>query len=93
MLPEALPVSVMNQASRRYRRGFGFLSSNWRRAERIVWPERRSREARRATRATDTKLKREVAIKVLPESLVAEPDRIAHFQGEDKALAALNHRP
>jgi serine/threonine protein kinase len=42
-------------------------------------------------RATDTKLKREVAIKVLPESLVADPDRLARFQREAEVLAALNH--
>ena len=42
-------------------------------------------------RATDTKLDREVAIKVLPESLAGDPDRIARFQREAKTLAALNH--
>ena len=31
-------------------------------------------------RATDTKLKRDVAIKVLPESLAADADRLARFQ-------------
>ena len=33
-------------------------------------------------RATDTKLKRQVAIKVLPASLAADPDRLARFQRE-----------
>jgi Tol biopolymer transport system component len=42
-------------------------------------------------RATDTKLKREVAIKVLPEALVSDPDRLARFQREAEVLAALNH--
>ena len=42
-------------------------------------------------RATDTKLERAVAIKVLPESLAADPERIARFQREAKTLAALNH--
>ena len=42
-------------------------------------------------RARDTKLDRDVAIKVLPESLAGDPDRIARFQREAKTLAALNH--
>ena len=42
-------------------------------------------------RATDTKLKRQVAIKVLPESLAADPDRLARFQREAEVLASLNH--
>ena len=42
-------------------------------------------------RARDTKLDREVAIKVLPEQFVADPDRVARFQREAKTLAALNH--
>jgi serine/threonine protein kinase/Tol biopolymer transport system component len=42
-------------------------------------------------RATDTKLKRQVAIKVLPPSLVADPDRLARFQREAEVLASLNH--
>ena len=42
-------------------------------------------------RATDTKLKREVAVKVLPASLAGDPDRIARFQREAKTLASLNH--
>jgi len=42
-------------------------------------------------RATDTRLKREVAIKVLPASLLADPDRLARFQREAEVLAALNH--
>ena len=42
-------------------------------------------------RATDTKLDRDVAIKVLPGSLAGHPDRIARFQREAKTLASLNH--
>jgi serine/threonine protein kinase/Tol biopolymer transport system component len=42
-------------------------------------------------RATDTKLKREVAVKVLPAALTADPDRLARFQREGEVLASLNH--
>jgi len=42
-------------------------------------------------RATDTRLKREVAIKVLPATLAADPDRLARFQREAEVLASLNH--
>ena len=42
-------------------------------------------------RATDTKLKRQVAIKVLPASVAGDPDRLARFQREAEVLAALNH--
>jgi serine/threonine protein kinase len=42
-------------------------------------------------RATDTNLKRAVAIKVLPETLVADSERLARFQREAEVLAALNH--
>src|SRR3989475_12927216 len=42
-------------------------------------------------RARDTKLKREVAIKILPEEFSRDPDRIARFQREAEVLAALNH--
>ena len=37
-------------------------------------------------RARDTKLKRDVAIKVLPEALAAQPDRIARFSAKPKYL-------
>ena len=40
-------------------------------------------------RATDTNLKRSVAIKVLPESLAADAERLARFQREAEVLAAL----
>ena len=42
-------------------------------------------------RATDTDLKRQVAIKVLPASVSSDPDRLARFQREAEVLAALNH--
>ncbi len=42
-------------------------------------------------RATDTKLKRQVAIKVLPEAVAADADRLARFQREAEVLASLNH--
>ena len=42
-------------------------------------------------RATDTNLARQVAIKVLPESVAADPERLARFDREAKTLAALNH--
>src|SRR5438067_11153002 len=42
-------------------------------------------------RATDTKLNREVAIKVLPESFASDPDRMARFTREAQVLASLNH--
>ena len=42
-------------------------------------------------RARDTKLDRDVAIKVLPAALAQHPDRLARFEREAKVLAALNH--
>jgi Tol biopolymer transport system component len=42
-------------------------------------------------RGRDTKLDRDVAIKVLPETFAADPDRLARFTREAKTLAALNH--
>ena len=42
-------------------------------------------------RATDTDLKRQVAIKVLPASVAADAERLARFQREAEILAALNH--
>jgi hypothetical protein len=41
--------------------------------------------------ATDTNLKRQVVIKVLPESLAGDAKRLARFQREAEVLAALNH--
>ena len=41
--------------------------------------------------ATDTKLGREVAIKVLPEAVANDPERLARFEREAKVLASLNH--
>ena len=42
-------------------------------------------------RARDTKLKREVALKVLPEAFAHDPDRMLRFQREAEVLASLNH--
>ncbi len=42
-------------------------------------------------RARDVRLGRDVAIKVLPAELAREPDRVARFEREARALAALNH--
>ena len=42
-------------------------------------------------RATDSKLKREVAIKVLPEAFAADADRLARFEREAQVLAQLQH--
>ena len=42
-------------------------------------------------RATDTNLKRAVAIKVLPASVAADAERLARFQREAEVLASLNH--
>jgi serine/threonine protein kinase len=42
-------------------------------------------------RAVDTKLKREVAIKVLPPAVISNPERLARFEREGEVLASLNH--
>ena len=42
-------------------------------------------------RARDTKLDRDVAIKILPEAFAHDADRLARFQREAKTLASLNH--
>src|SRR5215468_1324788 len=42
-------------------------------------------------RARDTKLKREVAIKVLPDEFSLDADRVSRFQREAEVLASLNH--
>ncbi len=41
--------------------------------------------------ATDTKLNRQVALKILPEAFASDPDRLARFQREAHVLASLNH--
>ena len=43
-------------------------------------------------RARDTKLGREVAIKVLPELFAADPERLNRFEHEARTLAAFNHQ-
>src|SRR5262252_9107858 len=42
-------------------------------------------------RARDTKLDRDVALKILPDSFAHDPDRLTRFEREAKTLAALNH--
>ena len=42
-------------------------------------------------RASDTKLHRDVAIKVLPEVFASDPERMARFSREAQVLASLNH--
>jgi serine/threonine protein kinase len=42
-------------------------------------------------RARDTRLGRDVALKILPESFAREPDRLRRFEQEARAVAALNH--
>src|SRR6202165_4506752 len=42
-------------------------------------------------RARDTKLKRDVALKVLPEAFALDPERLARFEREAEVLASLNH--
>ena len=42
-------------------------------------------------RAKDTKLGRDVAVKILPAALAQDPDRLARFEREAKVLASLNH--
>jgi len=42
-------------------------------------------------RARDTKLKREVAIKILPDEFSRDPERVSRFQREAEVLASLNH--
>ena len=42
-------------------------------------------------RARDTKLDRDVALKILPDAFVDDAERLARFQREAKVLASLNH--
>jgi len=42
-------------------------------------------------RATDSKLGRDVALKVLPPDVACDPERLARFQREARAVAALDH--
>src|SRR6266850_8070631 len=42
-------------------------------------------------RARDMKLKRDVAIKILPAEFSSDPDRVSRFQREAEVLASLNH--
>ena len=42
-------------------------------------------------RARDTRLNRDVAVKVLPDAFVRDPERLARFEREAQVLASLNH--
>src|SRR5947207_5225245 len=42
-------------------------------------------------RARDTKLNRDVALKLLPDAFASDPDRLARFTREAQTLASLNH--
>src|SRR5919108_1860467 len=42
-------------------------------------------------RARDTRLQRDVALKILPESYSSDPERLARFEREARVLASLNH--
>src|SRR5262245_35584140 len=42
-------------------------------------------------RARDTKLHRDVALKILPDAVATDPERLARFEREAKTLAALDH--
>ena len=42
-------------------------------------------------RARDSKLARQVALKVLPDAFARDPDRMARFERESRVLASLNH--
>ena len=41
--------------------------------------------------ATDTQLNQQVALKILPDAIAADPDRLARFQREAQVIASLNH--
>src|SRR5262245_24305451 len=42
-------------------------------------------------RARDTRLKRDIAVKVLPDDVASSPDRLARLEREARTVAALNH--
>jgi len=42
-------------------------------------------------RTRDTKLKRDVALKVLPDAFASDPERMARFEREAEVLTTLNH--
>ena len=57
------------------------------RGHREAW---RRRDGRGVSRS-DTKLDRDVALKILPDAFAADPDRLTRFEREAKSLASLNH--
>ena len=54
-------------------------------------PRQQATSAMLDRRAHDTKLGRDVALKILPELFVADQDRLARFRREAQVLASLNH--
>ncbi len=56
----------------------------------LVWPSARAAALARREIA-DTKLNRQVALKILPEAFATDSDRLARFQREAQVLASLNH--
>ncbi len=42
-------------------------------------------------RARDSRLKRDVALKILPDAFASDPDRLARFEREAQVLASLSH--
>jgi eukaryotic-like serine/threonine-protein kinase len=59
------------------------ITRSWNRSARAAWA--------RCTARCNTKLRREVAIKILPPKFAADPSRLARFEREAHLLAALNH--
>ena len=54
-------------------------------------PPRSAKAGRTRCIGRDTKLDRDVALKVLPQAFTDDPDRLGRFEREAKVLASLNH--